>query len=85
MRAVVAVVLASSLFVSAAFAATDTGPLAPGKPAGVQQADIEAGGVLLALGVIGLAAGIALIASGTQGSSNPATPPATGATTTTTT
>jgi hypothetical protein len=81
MRAVVAVVLASSLFVSSAFAAADTGPLAPGKPAGVKQADIEAGGVLLALGVIGLAAGIALIASGTQGSNNAST----GTTTTTTT
>jgi hypothetical protein len=73
MRAPVALVLASSLFVSNAFAATDIGPLSPGKPAGVKQADIEAGGVLLVLGVLGLAAGIALLASTTQGKSTSTT------------
>jgi hypothetical protein len=72
MRVAIALVLASSLFVSNAFAAADTGPLSPGKPAGVKQADIEAGGVLLVLGILGLAAGIALIASTTQGKGTPA-------------
>jgi hypothetical protein len=92
MRVVVAMVLASSMFVSNAFAGVDSGPLAPGKPAGVKQADIEAGGVLLVLGVLGLAAGIALLASGTQGNGSaaattPTTPttPTTSAATTTTT
>jgi hypothetical protein len=72
MRAPVALILASSLFVSSAFAASDTGPLSPGKPAGVKQADIEAGGVLLVVSILGLAAGIALLASTTQGKGTPA-------------
>lgn len=93
MRALVALTLASSMLVSGAYAAADTGPLAPGKPAGVHQADIETGGVLLALGILGLAAGIALLASGTQGNGSAAsattaaatpTTPTTPATTTTT-
>jgi hypothetical protein len=53
--------------VPAAPAPAQTGPLAAGKPAGVKQADIETGGVLL-WGGIALAAGaIAIIASNTQG------------------
>jgi hypothetical protein len=47
-------------------------PLSPGKPAGVKQADIEAGGVLLWVGVAALAAGIAVIASQTQGGNSSA-------------
>ena len=70
MRAIFATVLASSLFVSGAFAA---GPLPPGKPAGVKQADIEAGGVVMWVGILGLAAGIAILAKGTQGHTAPTT------------
>ena len=69
MRAIVATVLASSLIASSALAA-DVAPLAPGKPAGVKQADIEAGGVLMWVGILGLAAGIAILASDTQGNSS---------------
>jgi len=69
MRTMIATILASSLLVSSAIAA-DAPPLSPGKPAGVKQADIEAGGVLLWVGVAALAAGIAVIASQTQGSGN---------------
>jgi hypothetical protein len=63
--------LAATMFVSSAFAATDApvGHLTPGKPAGVQQAQIEAGGVLLVISILVLAGGIALIASQTQGTS----------------
>lgn len=68
MRTMIATVLASSLLVSSAMA--DAPALSPGKPAGVKQADIEAGGVALWLGVAALAAGIAVIASQTQGSGN---------------
>ena len=71
MRTVVATILASSLFVASACA--DTAPLAAGKPAGVKQADIEAGGVLLWVGVLGLAAGIAVLANSTQGHGSSAT------------
>ena len=68
MRTALATILATSLFVSSALAADSaTGPLAPGKAAGVKQADIEEGGVLLWLGILGVAAGIAVIASTTQG------------------
>jgi hypothetical protein len=73
MRTIIATVLASSLLVSSAIAADAPSqplPLSPGKPAGVKQADIEAGGVVLWLGVAALAAGIAVIASQTQGSGN---------------
>jgi hypothetical protein len=77
MRAMGAMALAATMFISNALAATDApgmvGPLAPGKPAGVKQADIEAGGVMLVLGVLGLAAGIALLASTTQGKSTSST------------
>ena len=76
MRSPIALVLASSLFVSSAFAATDAGPLAPGKPAGVKKADIEMGGVLLAAGILGLAAGIAVLASSSQGKGPVSTTPA---------
>ena len=72
MRTMIAAILASSLLVSSAIAA-DVTPLPAGKPAGVKQADIEAGGVLLWLGVGALAAGIAVLASNTQGNSSAAT------------
>ncbi len=71
MRAIGAVALATAMFVSNAMAATNeagpAGPLSPGKPAGVKQADLEGGGVLLFLGIAALAAGIAVLATQTQG------------------
>jgi hypothetical protein len=50
---------------SSAFAAD--GALAPGKPAGTRQAQIETGGVLLVAGIVAVAAVIAVIASSTTG------------------
>jgi hypothetical protein len=73
MRMIVATALATSLAVSSAFAATDSAPLAPGKPAGVKQADIEAGGVVMWLGIAAVCAGIAVLAAGTQGNSTSST------------
>lgn len=65
MRTIGAVVLASSLLVSSAFAATDSAaPLAPGKPAGVKQAQMENNTLLLVVGLGVVAGGIALLASG---------------------
>lgn len=79
MRSIAAVALATSLLVSNAFAA----PLAAGKPAGVQQAQMGGHNTLMiVLGVGILAAGIGLAASG---DSNTITPAATTTTTTTTT
>ena len=73
MRAFGAALLAMTMTISGASAAD--GALAPGKPAGVRQADIEAGGVLLVAGIVAVAAVIAVVASTTQGNS---TTPTTG-------
>jgi hypothetical protein len=73
MRAFGAAFLAMTMMVSGASAAD--GALAPGKPAGVRQAEIEAGGVLLVAGIVAVAAVIAVVASTTQGNS---TTPTTG-------
>jgi len=67
MRAFAPALLAMTMMVSGASAAE--GVLAPGKPAGVRQADIEAGGVLLVAGIVAVAAMIAGVASTTQGNS----------------
>lgn len=62
MRSFLAIALSSTLLASAALAA-ETGPLAPGKPAGVKQAQMgTTGWVLVGVGVvsaiaIGVAAG----------------------------
>jgi len=73
MRAFGAALLAMTMMVSGASAAE--GALAPGKPAGIRQADIESGGVLLVAGIVAVAALIAVVASSTQGNS---TTPTTG-------
>ena len=52
MRTLIAVALSSTLIASAALAA-DVGPLAPGKPAGVKQAQVgTTGWTLIGMGVI---------------------------------
>lgn len=69
MRTMIAAALAATMMVSSAAVAAE-GPLAPGKPAGVKQADIETGGVIMWVGILAVAGGIAAIASTTQGSSS---------------
>jgi hypothetical protein len=66
MRAIIAIALSSALLASAALAA-ETGPLAPGKPAGVKQAQMNTTGwVLLGIGAVtAIAIGVA---SGSNGS-----------------
>ena len=71
MRAFGAALLAMTMMVSGASATQ--GALTPGKPAGVRQADIEAGGVLLVAGIVAVAAVIAVVASTTQGNSTAST------------
>jgi len=65
MRAVLAIALSSTLFVSAAMAA-EVGPLAPGKPAGVKQAQLgTTGWVLIGIGAVtAIAIGVASGSSG---------------------
>lgn len=84
MRTLGAAILATSLIASSAFAGADlnsSAPLAPGKPAGVKQAQMHGALAwwLVGIGVVGL--GIGLVASGNGNSSST---PATVATTTTT-
>jgi hypothetical protein len=71
MRAFGAGLLAMTMTICSASAGQ--GPLPPGKPAGVRQADIEAGGVLLMAGIVAVAAVIAVVASTTQGNSTSST------------
>ena len=67
MRTLTAVALSTTLLTSAAFAADNAGPLAPGKPAGVKAAQVGQTGWIL-LGV-GAAAAIAIgVASSSNGS-----------------
>jgi hypothetical protein len=67
MRGFGAAFVAMAMTIFGAFAADSSGPLAPGKPAGVRHADIEAGGVWLVLGIVAAAGVIAAVASTTQG------------------
>ena len=71
MRVFGAALVAMTMMTSSAFAAD--GMLAPGKPAGTKQAQIETGGVLLVVGILVAAGAIALIASTTQGNSTSST------------
>ena len=80
MRSLVAVVLATALLGSTAFAASDNAALAPGKPAGVQQANLAGGGFVLFFGLAVVAGGIALVASqGGSGNNIAVTTTSTGA------
>jgi hypothetical protein len=72
MRSIFAAALAATLVVMPALAAetSNAGALSAGKPAGVKQASIDAGGVLMWVGILAAAGAIAAIASTTQGSSS---------------
>ena len=73
MRTVGAALLATTMIVSSAFAATDTvGPLTPGKPAGVQKAQMDDSTLLWIVGAGLVIGGIVLVASGSGNSSTPA-------------
>ncbi len=82
MRTIGAAIVASSLIVSSAFAADTGAPLAPGKPAGVKQAQETDNTLLMVLGLGVVAGGIALVASG--GGGHPVAATTTTTTTTTT-
>jgi hypothetical protein len=61
MRALISVVLATTLLASSALA--DDGAWAPGKPAGVKQAQMTQNELWIALGVTAVAAGIVIAAT----------------------
>jgi hypothetical protein len=74
MRTFLAIALSSTMLVSASLAA-DAGALAPGKPAGVKQAQ-EIGSTTLVLLGIGAVAAVAIgVASSSNGSPVQQTPP----------
>jgi hypothetical protein len=83
MRTIGAAILASSLVISSAFAATNApakntqAPLPPGKPAGVKKAQAADNTLMLVLGLGVVAGGIALVASGTGNGSTTTTTTAT--------
>ena len=68
MRAITAIFLSTSLLASSmAMAADNTGPLAPGKPGGVHQADLSTTDlVLLGFGVVAII--VIAVASSSNGS-----------------
>ncbi len=80
MRALTAAVLSIALTTSLAGAAFAQTPLAPGKPAGVRKAQLEAPTLIILAGVAVVGAGVAIAVSGDNNNATPAT-----ATTTTTT
>jgi len=70
MRIFIASIASVTLLVSGAMAAGTSGPLAPGKPAGVRQAQEGNGTALIVIaGIVatGLAIGLATSSSGTPG------------------
>ena len=76
MRVIGSALIAMTMMISTALAevpASSQGALAPGKPAGAKQAQLEGGGVLLVAGIVALAAVIAIIASTTNNNSTPST------------
>jgi hypothetical protein len=88
MRNLCAVVLAAALVTSSAFAASNTGLLGPGKPAGVQKAQASDSNIaLIVAGTAAFAMIAALVSgsgSGAAGGSNTTGGSSTGGTTTTT-
>jgi hypothetical protein len=66
-KSVVGAFTAAVLVGSSAFAATTTGTLAPGKPAGVNKAQTETGAIILGAAGLGLVAGVSLIVADQSG------------------
>ncbi|HYS46938.1 MAG TPA: hypothetical protein VEM35_10885 [Rhizomicrobium sp.] len=71
MRHLVAGILSMTLVASGAMAGSDSGPLTPGKPASVKQAqEIDRTALIVIVGIVaaGLAIGLATSSSGNPGS-----------------
>jgi hypothetical protein len=68
---ILAVALSMCLVASGAIAAGTNAPLAPGKPAGVKQAQIDRTALIV---VVGIAGAIAAIALGVASNGNPGNP-----------
>ena len=70
-KSVVAAITMATMVASSAFAA-ETGSLAPGKPAGVHNADLGVGKgtLIIGLGVVGIITAIAIVVSNNNGGSS---------------
>jgi hypothetical protein len=66
MKSVVGAVTLATMVATSAFAA-DTGVLAPGKPAGVHNAQIGTGALLIGLGAVAVIAAIAITVTNQSG------------------
>jgi hypothetical protein len=62
-KSVVAAIAMVTMVGSSAFAAATDGALAPGKPAGVQKAEIGTGTLILGIGAAAIIAGIVIVVS----------------------
>lgn len=66
-KSVVGAFTAAVLVGSSAFAATTTGALAPGKPAGVTKAQTETGAIILGAAGVAILVGVAIVVSEQSG------------------
>jgi hypothetical protein len=66
-KSVVATIAMVTMVGSSAFAASTDGALAPGKPAGVQKAEIGNGTLILGIGAAAIIAGIVIVVSNQSG------------------
>jgi hypothetical protein len=76
MRAICSALVVMTMMVSGALAEvpmSSQGGLAPGKPAGIRQAELETGGIILVAGIVAVAAVIAIVVS-TSNNTNSSTP-----------
>jgi hypothetical protein len=67
MKSVVGAIAVAAMVSTSAFAAATDGALAPGKPAGVQKANIGTGTLLLGLVGVGILAAVAITVSNQSG------------------
>jgi hypothetical protein len=67
MKSVVGAIAVAAMISTSAFAAATDGALAPGKPAGVQKANIGTGTLLLGLVGVGILAAVAITVSNQSG------------------
>jgi hypothetical protein len=67
MKSVVGAIAVAAMVSTSAFAASTDGALAPGKPAGVQKANIATGPLLLGLVGVGILAAVAITVSNQSG------------------
>jgi hypothetical protein len=67
MKSVVGAIAVAAMVSTSAFAASTDGALAPGKPAGVQKAEIGTGTLLLGLFGVALVTAVAIVVSNQSG------------------